>query len=114
MNNIELEQKIKGIINKNNYFDMIIAAKEFEAEYKKSDFYKATKKPLNEVIKESKIYYFTNFNTMLEGLQKIINSVNTDNLSKVINEFSEMFATENAEVFQSIESMKSILNEIKN
>ena len=38
MNNQELELKIKEIINIPNMFDMIIAAQNFEKEYRKSDF----------------------------------------------------------------------------
>lgn len=44
MNNIELENKIKEIIEQDNYFDMMLLASVFEKDYKTSDFYKATKK----------------------------------------------------------------------
>ena len=40
MNNIELENKIKELLSIENYFDMIVAMKKFEPEYKKSDFFK--------------------------------------------------------------------------
>lgn len=113
MNNIELEQKIKEIISKDNYFDMIIAAKEFESEYKKSDFYKAIKKPLSEVIKESKVYYFTNFNIILDGLQYLINNLSLDNLVNLVNQFGDTLMNENEEVRKSMEEMKDLLQEIK-
>ena len=39
MDNVELEQKVKEILNITNFFDMLLAAKEFEKDYKTSDFY---------------------------------------------------------------------------
>ena len=57
MNNIELENKIKELLNIENYFDMIVAMKKFEPEYKKSDFFKETKMPLDIAVKQAKIYY---------------------------------------------------------
>ena len=113
MNNNELEIKIKEIINTSNYFDMIIKAKEFEPEYKKSIFYKDTKKSLNEVIKESKIFYAINFDTIKDGVQNLINNLNYENINEVINEFSTVFGSENEEIEQSMEDMKVLLEEIK-
>ena len=54
MNNQELELKIKEIIEMPNMFDMIIAAKDIEKDYKTSDFYKATKMSLIEMLGELK------------------------------------------------------------
>ena len=75
MNNNELEIKIKEIINTSNYFNMIIKAKEFEPEYKKSDFYKNTKKSLIEVIKESKLFYAISFDNIKNGVQNLITNL---------------------------------------
>jgi hypothetical protein len=55
MNNQELELKVKELLEIENFFDMIIAVKDFEKDYKGSDFYKTTKMPLMEVIKHSKV-----------------------------------------------------------
>ena len=38
MNNQELEQKILELLKETNYFDFLIAVKNFEKEYKESDF----------------------------------------------------------------------------
>ena len=57
MNNQELELRIKEILSLENFFDMIEAAVDFEKEYKQSGFYKKTKMPLLEVIKNSKMWY---------------------------------------------------------
>lgn len=113
MNNNELEIKIKEIINTSNYFDMIAKAKEFEPEYKKSIFYKDTKKSLSEVIKESKIFYAISFDTIKDGLQNLINNLEFDNIMNIINQFSEVLANENNDVRQSMEDMKNLLEEIK-
>ena len=46
MNNQELELKVKELLAIENFFDMIIAVKDFEKEYKNSDFFKSTKMSL--------------------------------------------------------------------
>ncbi len=113
MNNNELEIKIKEIINTSNYFDMIIKAKEFESEYKKSDFYKNTKKSLAEVIKESKLFYAISFDTIKDGLQNLINNLNYENIINIINQFGDILTNENEEVSRSMEEVKQLLEEIK-
>lgn len=55
MNNQELELKVKELLAIDNFFDMIIAVKDFEKEYKNSDFFKATKISLMDIIKNAKM-----------------------------------------------------------
>jgi deoxyribose-phosphate aldolase len=113
MNNNELEIKIKEIINTSNYFDMVIKAGEFESEYKKSNFYKITKKSLAEVIKESKLFYTMNWESIVSGIQNIIDNLDAKKVMEVINELGELFANENSDIYQSIAEMKTLLGEIK-
>lgn len=113
MNNNELEIKIKEIINTSNYFDMIIKAKEFESEYKRTDFYKDTKKSLSEVIKESKLFYAISFDTIKNGLQNLINNLSYENIINIVNQFGDILTNENEEVSKSMETIKQLLEEIK-
>jgi hypothetical protein len=113
MSNKELEIKIKEIINQNNYFDMIIQANNFESEYKKTDFYKTTKKPLMEVIKESKIFYTLELTNIKDKLQLLINGLNLDRIVEIVNEFADVLANENMEVSNAMQTMRDLLGEIQ-
>ena len=108
MNNIELEQKVLEIIKEDNYFEMIIKAMAFEKEYKTSDFFKATKKPLMEVIKEAKIYYAMQLVDMTRYIQRMINGLSLDKITEVLNQATDMFEKENAEVADSLEVFKNL------
>ncbi len=110
MNNIELEQKIKEIIAEDNYFEMIIKAKDFEPEYKKSDFYKITKKPLSEVIKESKIYYALQLQDLGRYAQDIINNLSLEKITSILDQAGDLFAKENEDVEESLEVLKNLKN----
>ena len=113
MDNKELEIKIKEIINKSNYFDMVLAAKTFEKEYKDSSFYKETKKPLSEVIKETKIFYILELDDVFKKIQTKINELNFDNVTNIINEFGKMFQEENLQSLGDIEELKKLIAELK-
>jgi len=107
MNNTELEQKLFEIIGQDNFFDMVLAAKAFEPEYKKSDFYKETKMPLSDVIKQSKLFYALQLKDLGRSIQNIINSLSLDNLNALFEQISETFGSENAEILKDLELLKS-------
>lgn len=109
MNNQELETKVKELLDIENFFDMIIAVKEFEKEYKGSDFYKTTKIPLLDVIKNTKIWYGINFKTITAQIQKMINSLDMSHLNTLINQLGDTFAAENADVLSTAELFKDLL-----
>lgn len=106
MDNIELEQKILDIIKIENYFDMVIAAKDFEKEYKMTEFYKITKKSLNEVIKEAKIYYAMQLKDFGTYIQNIINNLDLNNLYSLLDQVAEVFGNENQNIQENLEVLK--------
>lgn len=106
MNNVELEKKILEIISEDNYFEMVMKAKEFEVEYKKSDFYKVTKKPLVEVIKECKIYYALQLKDLGTRIQQLINGLSLDKFNEALDQISSVFGQENAEIKEGLEIFK--------
>ena len=110
MNNQELELKIKEIINIPNIFDMIIAAQNFEKEYKQSDFYKATKMPLKEIIKTAKLYYIFSYQNMIERIQSLINDLDFNKVNSLLDQFSSMFEQENDETMNMINELKEFKN----
>lgn len=110
MDNIELERKILEILNEDNYFEMVIKAKAFESEYKTSDFYKSTKRPLMEVLKETKIFYALQLKDFGRYLQELINGLSLDNISSLLNQAEQMFGQENNEIKESLEVLKDLNN----
>lgn len=110
MNNQELELKIKEIINIPNMFDMIIAAQNFEKEYKQSDFYRTTKIPLKEIIKNAKLYYIFSYQNMIERMQSLINDLDFNKVNSLLDQFSSMFEQENDETMNMINELKEFKN----
>ena len=108
MDNIELEQKVLEIIKEDNYFELITKALAFEKEYKTSDFYKATKKSLMEVIRESRIHYALQLRDMTRQLQKMLDSLDLSNVNQVLEQMSSVFANENEEIQTSLEDFKNL------
>ena len=105
MDNKELELKIKEILTNENFFDMMIAISIFEKEYKGSEFYKITKMPLTQVVKEYKVWSVTDPREIQSAVQKIINGLDITNLQNLIEKMSSVFAEENTEIMQEIKKL---------
>ena len=113
MDNVELEQKVKEILNITNFFDMLLAAKEFEKDYKTSDFYKMTKMSLMEIIKDAKVFYGINAENIKSKLQNMINGLDLNNLNTLFDQVGEVFAKENAETMEMLGELKNFKDVIK-
>ena len=114
MNNQELELKIKEIVNIPNMFDMIIAAQNFEKEYKQSDFYKATKMNLKEIIKIAKLYYTISYNNILEKIQSLINDLDFNKFNDLLDQISSTFEQENNDTMTMLNELKDFKNIVNN
>ena len=110
MNNVELEKKILEIIDMDNFFDMVLAAKEFEKEYKNSDFFKQTKMPLKDVIKESKIFYALQLRDAEKKVQALLDNLSLDNVNQILDKIGATFGAENEEIRESLEAFKDLKN----
>ena len=111
MNNQQLEMKIKEILSIENFFDMIEAVVAFKNEYKQTDFYKATKMPLMDVIKNAKLWYALQFSDITNKIQNMINSLDLTKISEIIEQLGEMYGQENAEIMEIANSFKEIIGE---
>lgn len=107
MSNAELELKIKEILSIENFFDMVEKVVEFEKEYKGTSFYKKTKMPLMEVIKNSKVWYALQLKDVVNVIQGMIDSLNVENVNSILSQLGEVYSKENTETL-------SIINEFKN
>ena len=113
MDNVELEQKVKEILNITNFFDMLLAAKEFEKDYKTSDFYKITKMPLMEVLKEVKSFYTFSVDTIVEKIQTTVNNLDLTKLNSLFDEMGNLFQKENQETMDMLNNLKDFKDVIK-
>ena len=102
MNNQELEIKVKELLAIQNFFDFIEAVREFEKEYKNTDFYKKTKLPILEMIKNAKGFYFLQLDDIFVKIQEKINGLKFDNFYAVIDEFSSVLAQGTQETLSGI------------
>ena len=108
MDNKQLELEIKEILATTNFFDMIEKALAFEKTYKASSFYKTTKMPLMEVIKQSKMWYLVNFDELLKTIQEKINQLDLSKFMEIIDQAGGLFAGENQEILNMIQEVKNI------
>lgn len=108
MDNKQLELEIKEILATTNFFDMIEKALAFEKAYKASSFYKTTKMPLMEVIKQSKMWYLVNFDELLKTIQEKINQLDLSKFMEIIDQAGGLFAGENQEILNMIQEVKNI------
>lgn len=109
MNNQELELKVKEILATRNFFDMMEKAIEFEKEYKATDFFKKTKMPLVDVIKNSKIWYFFQFEEVTEKIQSLINELDFENVNNVLNQFGDLYRQENEDTLSILQDFKELV-----
>ena len=109
MNNQELELKIKEILKTENFFDMMQAANAFKNEYKLSDFYKATKMSLVDVIKYAKLWNILQFDNITDKIQNIINGLDFTKISEVIEQLGEVYGQENTEILDIINNFKETI-----
>lgn len=109
MTNKELEKKVKELLAIQNYFDFILAAKKFNKEYKKSDFYKQTHLSLKKVLGKAKIYYFLQMDDLFSRVQDKLDELNFDNVNNVINQIADVFGQENADITKAISTLKELM-----
>ncbi len=110
MDNKELELKLQEILKIEDYCEYAIAIKQFEPQYKKSDFYKLTKISLRKALQEARLHYLFNVKNLIEKVQYFINNLNYDNVQHIIEQASAMFAAENEDIQDTLEVFKDIMN----
>ena len=106
MDKKELELKIKSILSNSNIFDVLIEANDFNKEYKKTSFYKKTKIKLIDILKYSKIFYMLQPSTIIDNLQSVIDSLDTEKILQAIDNISEVFSNENQETMEMLNSLE--------
>lgn len=109
MNNQELELKLKEILGKDNIFDVVEATVEFDKEYRKTDFFKKTKMPLMEMVKNGKLWYTLNLNDVGTKIQKLIDNLEFENVEGILNKFGTTYGQQNEETLNILKEFKTIV-----
>ena len=109
MNNQELELKLKEILEKDNIFDVVEATVEFDKEYRKTDFFKKTKMPLMEMVKNGKLWYTLNLDSLGVKLQKLIDNLDFENINGILNDVGSTYEKENRETLDIIKEFQKIV-----
>ena len=109
MNNQELELKVKEILENKNFFDMVEAAIAFEKEYKGTEFYKKTKMPLMEVVKNAKMWYLSQMENIGDKIQDFISELDLSNINNILNQLGDIYAQENKETLDIFKEFKEIV-----
>ena len=91
-----------------NFFDVVLKLKEFEKEYKQSDFFKQTKIPLMEIVREAKIFYLTNTSILIDKLNKIIDGLDVDKLLAVLQEGGSILEKNNDATLEQLKEFKEL------
>lgn len=108
MNNQELERKIKEIISTENFFDAAELAAEFNKDYKKTSFFKKTRMPLADVIKNAKMWYLLDLGSLFNSIQEKIGELDLSNIEDILNQLGNVFSDENGEILNMIKEVRDI------
>lgn len=109
MDNVDLDLALKKISSMPNFIEAIVALKELEPEYKKTDFYKSYKIPLMELMHEAKFWYTTDFSQIQIQLQNLIDGLDLSQVNNIINQISDTFEKENGDILKAAQTYKDLL-----
>ena len=86
MTNQEIIEKINTLMSENeNFCDLLLALKNFNREYKKSNFYKKTRISLNRLVRQYRTYSFTNLDEIFDRIQEKINNLDLSNVQNIVD-----------------------------
>ena len=86
MTNQEIIEKINTLMSENeNFCDLLLALKDFNKAYKKSDFYKKTRISLNRLVRQYRAYSFTNLDEIFDRVQEKINNLDLSNVQNIVD-----------------------------
>lgn len=109
LTNEYLNTRLYEILSQNsNFFDVVLKLKEFEKEYKQSDFFKQTKMSLFDLVNEAKIFYLTNTSILIDKLNKIIEGLSVDKLLAVLQEGGSILESNNNATLEQLKEFKEL------
>ena len=109
MNNQELELKLKEILGKDNIFDVVEATVEFDKEYRKTNFFKKTKMPLIEMVKNGKLWYTLNLTDIGTKIQTLVDNLEFENVEGILSKIGTTYGQQNEETLNILKEFKTIV-----
>lgn len=103
--NIELEKRIKKLIEIENFFDFYQALIEFEGTYKQTYFYKTTKLKLIDAVKMARMHYLLQMKDLSNKINKFLSTLDLDKVQELIEQFGNKLQTENSEIMAQIDAL---------
>ncbi len=104
-----LNQKLFAILDGGtNFFDVVLQLKEFEKEYKQSDFYKKTKLDLMDLIENAKMFYLTNTKILTDKINNIINGITVDKILEVLEQGGSILESNNEATLAQLQEFKEL------
>ena len=111
MTNEILLNRLKRILEQENFFDIVQDLYRFEKEYKNSAFYQATKMNLIDAVKLYKQFNILDLNKLFAQLQEKINTLDLSHFNDILDKIGETFNQENTEILSEIEEIKKLREE---
>jgi len=109
LTNEYLNNKLKEILEEtDNFFDVLLKLKDFEKEYKQSDFYKITKINLMDLVKDARVFYLTNIKAISDKINDIINNLDAEKLADILDKGGSILEANNEATLTQLEEFKEL------
>ncbi len=102
MNNMILKEKLDALIKEEDFFKFEESLANFEKEYKTSDFYKKTKRPLKILIQDYKAWHPRDIE---ETVERIVNSLDEEKIVSLLDKLSQVFDKENQDILNEVKEL---------
>ena len=109
INNEYLNTKLREILDgSDNFFDIVLALKEFEKEYKQSDFYRITKINLMDLIKDARVFYLTSVKVLSDKINKVVNNLDGEKIAAILDQGGSILEANNQATLAQLEEFKEL------
>ena len=92
----------------NNFFDVLLELKNFEKEYKQSDFYKITKINLMDLVKDARIFYLTNTQVISDKINNIVNNLDGEKIADILDKGGSILQANNEATLAQLQEFKEL------
>ena len=107
-----LEDFLEEVSKNDNFLKVISLISQNETNYKETDFYKANRIKLMDLVLGYKKWKTISFFST-KGIQDLLNSLDMSTFASLIDEFSDIMYNESKKLFEGIEDIEEIAKTIK-
>lgn len=91
-----------------NFFDVLLELKNFEKEYKQSDFYKITKINLMDLVRDARIFYLTNTQVISDKINNIVNNLDGEKIADILDKGGSILQANNEATLAQLQEFKEL------